>query len=414
MAVTSITERAQAKPRFAEVFGIRDWRTVWFAQLLSIAGDQFARVAILVLVYDRTGSALLAALTVAASVVPVFVGGLTLAWVADRYPRRTVMIVCDLISLTLVLTMTIPGMPLGALVALLFAVTLVFSPFMAARATTNRDILGPRLFPLGNAITLTTYQVAQLAGFALGGVLFGLAGARSALLIDAGTFAASALLLTFWLTPRPAPEQEAADASPGSARDGRFSGVRIVFGNPAARIAALLAFLVTFFVVPEGVPAPLARQLGGGAATIGLILASGAAGAAAGYLIFGRLLSASTQKRLTPALAVGACTFLIPFALRPGLPVAMALLGASGFCASYIVATNPVFFTAIPNQHRGKAGGVVDAGMFAGQAGIVVIGGALAGWLGAYHTIAVVGAIGAIVATVLGYAWIRLLWAGKI
>lgn len=158
------------------MFGVRDWRTLWFAQLLSIAGDQFARVAVTVLVYDRAGSALLALLAFAASVVPVFIGGLILGWAADKYRRRTVMICCDLISLALVLAMAIPDMPLAALVMLLFLVTLVFSPFMAARAATNREVLGKDRFELGNAVTLTTYQVGQLAGFALGGALVGAAG----------------------------------------------------------------------------------------------------------------------------------------------------------------------------------------------------------------------------------------------
>jgi MFS family permease len=140
MTVSAVTERTRTNTTFRAVFAVRDWRTLWFARVLSIAGDQFARVAVTVLVYDRTGSALLAALAFAASVVPVFVGGLTLGWVADKYRRRTVMICCDLISLALVLAMAIPGMPLAALVALLFLVTLAFSPFMAARAATNREV----------------------------------------------------------------------------------------------------------------------------------------------------------------------------------------------------------------------------------------------------------------------------------
>ena len=74
-----------------------EFRALWLAQLLSVIGDQLARVALTVLVYDRTRSALLAAITFVASIVPTFFGGVTLAWLADRYPRRAVMIACDLI-----------------------------------------------------------------------------------------------------------------------------------------------------------------------------------------------------------------------------------------------------------------------------------------------------------------------------
>ena len=48
------------------------------AQILSVGGDQLARVALTYLVYDRTGSALLAAITFAASIVPTFVGGVVM------------------------------------------------------------------------------------------------------------------------------------------------------------------------------------------------------------------------------------------------------------------------------------------------------------------------------------------------
>ena len=112
-----------ARTSFREVFAIAEFRALWMAQLLSVVGDQLARVALTVLVYDRTRSALLAAITFVVSIVPNFIGGLTLARLADRYPRRGVMIACDLARCALVLVMAIPGLSLASLVALLFVVT---------------------------------------------------------------------------------------------------------------------------------------------------------------------------------------------------------------------------------------------------------------------------------------------------
>ena len=93
----------QAATTFRDVFAVAEFRALWAAQLLSVIGDQLARVALTVLVYDRTRSALLAAITFVASIVPTFVGGVMLAWLADRYPRRRVMIACDLIAAFLAL-----------------------------------------------------------------------------------------------------------------------------------------------------------------------------------------------------------------------------------------------------------------------------------------------------------------------
>ena len=87
-----------ARTTFRDVFAVTEFRALWLAQLLSVIGDQLARVALTILVYDRTRSALLAAITFVAGIVPAFLGGVTLAWLADRYPRRRVMIACDLVA----------------------------------------------------------------------------------------------------------------------------------------------------------------------------------------------------------------------------------------------------------------------------------------------------------------------------
>ena len=88
----------QAATTFRDVFAVPEFRALWGAQLLSVIGDQLARVALTVLVYDRTRSALLAAITFVASIVPTFVGGVTLAWLADRYPRLWRRIALELAS----------------------------------------------------------------------------------------------------------------------------------------------------------------------------------------------------------------------------------------------------------------------------------------------------------------------------
>jgi len=212
---------------FRDVFAVGEFRALWAAQLLSVIGDQLARVALTVLVYDRTRSALLAAVTFVASIVPTFIGGVTLAWLADRYPRRRVMIVCDLVRCALVLIMAIPGMTLAGLVTLLFLVTLVGAPFTSARAAIYPDVLGTGdRYVMGTAVTLTTYQFAQVLGFAAGGAAVGFFGTHLSLIVDAATFAASALIVRARVRPRPAPaagarREQASSPAPGSSSPAR-------------------------------------------------------------------------------------------------------------------------------------------------------------------------------------------------
>src|SRR5215470_5937694 len=101
------TAPAASTATFAEVFAVGEFRALWIAQVLSVAGDQLARVALTLLVFERTGSSLLAAVTFAASIVPTFVGGITLSGLADRWPRRRVMIACDLVRVVLVAVMAV-------------------------------------------------------------------------------------------------------------------------------------------------------------------------------------------------------------------------------------------------------------------------------------------------------------------
>ena len=130
----TVTTAVPPRATFRDVFAVREFRALWLSEVLSVAGDRLALVALTLLVYDRTQSSLLTALVYASGYLPWVIGGLFLADLADRYPRRSVMVVCDLVRAVLVAAMVIPHVPLLALVALLFATTMFAPPFESARA----------------------------------------------------------------------------------------------------------------------------------------------------------------------------------------------------------------------------------------------------------------------------------------
>ncbi len=387
------------------MFAVAEFRALWGAQLLSVIGDQLARVALTVLVYDRTRSALLAAITFVASIVPTFVGGVTLAWLADRYPRRGVMIACDLIRCALVLVMAIPGLPLGGLVTLLFLVTLVGAPFTSARAAIYPDVLAGDKYVMGTAVTLTTYQFAQVLGFAAGGAVTGFFGTRPSLLIDAATFAASAFIVRVWVRSRPAPA--AAGHRELARLAGVFAGARLVFSRPALRTPMLFGWLAAFYDAPEGVVTPLARDLGGGAAAVGVILAAMALGQTVGAIVFSRFVAPPTRLRVMGPLAVAACAVLTLFFWQPGLPGSLLILFASGLGASYQIAANAAFVSAAPREQRGQAFGLAQGGISLGQGTAMILAGAAADHYSPASVIAISGAVGAAVALAIAVSWAR-------
>lgn len=411
------TREQAARVTFRDVFAVAEFRALWLAQLLSVAGDQLARVALTILVYDRTRSALLAAITFVVSIVPTFIGGVTLAWLADKYPRRAVMIACDLIRCGLVLVMAIHGMPVVAMVVLLFFVTLVGAPFTSARAAVYPDVLEGDKYVMGTAVTLTTVQLAQVIGFAAGGAITGSLGTGRALVIDAATFAGSALIIRLWVRRRPAPATPApaapavahgaAGSTTISAGSGLLAGVRLVFGNTMLRTSMLFGWLAAFYNAPEGVMTPLAHSLGRGATVVGVLLAAQATGEMVGAIAFSRFVAPASRLRMMGPLAVVTCVILVLFFFRPGLSVSLVLLVASGLFASYQLAANAAFVSAAPPERRSQAFGLAQGGMSLGQGMVMIAAGALAQALSPAVVIAICGCAGSCVAVVLSIGWAR-------
>jgi predicted MFS family arabinose efflux permease len=393
-----------AKTPFRDVFAVAEFRALWIAQLLSVVGDQLARVALTVLVYDRTRSALLASITFVVSIVPTFLGGVMLAWLADRYPRRRIMIACDIARCALVLVMALPGLRLSAMVALLFVLTLVGAPFGAARAAIYPDVLTGDRYVMGTAVTLTTYQFAQVLGFAGGGTVVAFFGTRTSLILDAVTFAVSAIIVRVWVRPRPAPAAVGGGGGP-SRLAGIIAGARLVLSRPALRWPLLFGLLAAFYTAPEGVAAPLAHDVGGGAAAVGVILAADALGQSIGAIMLSRFAAPPTRLRVMGPLAVAACGVLVLFFGQPDLAVCLLILVASGLCASYQLAANAAFVSATPQAQRSQAFGLAQGALSLGQGTAMILAGATAQHHSPARVIAVFGAVGAVVALAVAVGW---------
>jgi MFS family permease len=401
-----VTVKGAVPPRatFREVFAVREFRILWSSVLLSTAGDRLALVAITLLVYDRTKSPLLAAAVYAVGYLPWVIGGLFLAEVADRRPRRSVMVFCDAARAVLVAAMVLPRVPIGALVALLFAATMFQPPFDSAKASITPDILQGERYVLGTAVLQTTLLVGQVAGAVGGGVAVAYLGVRSSLAIDAATFVLSALLIGLGLRARPAAARPEAGQASALAR--MLSGFRLVFGDPALRTLLLFGWLVVFYTIPEGIAAPYAARLGGGPIATGLVLASTVLGTTIAVPLFTRFVRPRQRINLMGPLAILTCGSLVLTALRPNLAVSLVVFSLSAVFGVYQVAANTAFVIRVPSERRAQAFGIASMGVIVGQGAAFVAAGAAAQELVTPAVvIAVGGAIGTIVAFVLTLRW---------
>lgn len=386
---------------FRDAFAIGEFRALWLAYLASVAGDQLALVAVTVLVYDRTRSPLLTALAYSAGFLPWAVGGITLSRLADRYPRRTVMVACDMARVAIVALMAVPKVPLLLVVLLLAMVTLLDSPFRSARSAMLPDILTGDRYVMGTAAMTITNRTGRTLGLAGGGVAVALLGAHAALAADAATFAFSAVVVRLGVKPRPVHPRERHAEHQGSV-------VSRVFRNPRLRTLMLLGWLVPFYAVPEGVAAPYAHLLHGGSAATGLILAAGPAGGIVGSLTFSRLVQPDWRQHYMGPLAVVACATLALCFARPPLIASLLVFSASTVFSCYQLAANAAFVKAVPPSWRGQAFGLANGGINVGQSAWFAAAGAAASAVSPAVVIGLSGVLGAVIAASLAISLHRL------
>jgi MFS family permease len=391
---------------YREVFAVREFRALWTAQVISYAGDQFAQVAIAILVYGRTRSPFLTALVYALTYLPPIAGGPLLSGLADLFPRRRVMIVCDLVRMGTVGLMAIPSIPLGPLCALLFCTVLAGAPFSSARTALMPDVLPGDRFVLGSAISNITFQLSQIAGFVGGAAVVATLDTHRTLAVDAVSFCLSALIISFGVRPRPSPRRE------GDTRRSLWAisadGVRIVFGNPVLRTLLLFGWLAGFVIVPEGLAAPYADTLHRGTLTVGLMMAAVPMGTCIGAFLLGRLAGPSTRIRMIGWLAMLSCAPLIASAWNPPLDVILPMWLLAGVGGAYQLAAAAAFVQALTPGTRARAFGVAQSGLYAVQGLGVLAGGAVAEAIGPPLAVGLAGLTGLTAATMLAAGWIQL------
>ncbi|MFJ3666462.1 MFS transporter [Streptomyces sp. NPDC090106] len=390
---------SEADPtRYGRVLAVREFRAVFAAHTLSLLGVVVSEIALSVLVYDLTGSPLVSALTFALGFLPYVVGGTLLAGVADRFPARRVLVVCDLVCAVCVALMVVPGTHIAVLLALRCCLAVVSPVFTGTRMATLADILGDGdLFVLGRSLLRIVSQSALLMGYGLGGLLLTVVAPRHALVITVGTFCASALLLRFGTVRRP------ARATGGSALvTDSLKGAREVFRDRRVRVLMLLFWLPAMFaVVPEALAAPYADDLGAGSVGLGLLMCALPVGTITGELWAGARLRPAARERIALPLV---CLTLLPYmgyALRPGLGVSLLLLLLSGAGAAYTLGLDQWFVRAVPEELRGRAMTLLTAGLMTIQGVGMALAGVAAEFAGVPWTVAGAGILGAVCCALL-------------
>jgi predicted MFS family arabinose efflux permease len=166
-------------------------------------------------------------------------------------------------------------------------------------------------------------------------------------------------------------------------------------------------------VIPEGLAAPLAHEMGAPSQAVGWLLAADPLGFIAGVFLLSRYASAEDRRRLMGVLAVCSVAALVGFAMQPALPFALLLLALAGAAGAYIITVGATFITWVPNELRGGAGGLYRTGLRVAQGVGVALGGVVAHLIGSASTaVAFAGVAGVVLAVPVALSWTRVRTAG--
>lgn len=375
----------------------RDFRLLIAGQTTSQLGAQVSAVAIpLLAVLVLHGSAFQLGVVNAAGTIAFAVFGLPVGAWTDRWRRRRILVSSDLARALL-----LASIPLAAVLGALTMTQLVVVSLLVGTARVFFDVAYQSYLPTllgrdrvlsGNATMETIRATGQVAGPGLGGWLVAVIGAASVILVQAGTFAVSAISILAIRTrekvlPRPLDRLRL--------RTQIAEGLRYVLAHRLLRALALTSAAAnTAFAIGSAVTVIfLARTLHLSAAAIGGVLAAGSLAALAGAAVTPRLARRLGSARVVwlpvtvsgPLALLGACAV-------PGWPVLLVVVGtAAGELGQIVYAISGVSLRqrVCPERLLGRVNAtmrVLIMGLFPLGA---LIGGALGELLGARLTLVV-------------------------
>jgi MFS family permease len=371
----------------------RPFRLLWTARAVSFLGDSLSLVALMLHVAGTTGHALaVAALLLAGDFAPALLGPLT-GTVADRLDRRRVMVAGELVqgALVVVIALWLPSLPLLLVLVGLRAVAgQVVQP--ASRAAVPAVVPAPDL-ERANAAVGVASNGGETLGPLVAAVALPLLDVRGVLLLDAATFAASAVLLALLPgMPGDGPGRHRASflADAGT-------GLRYLWRERTVRAVALgyLAIVACNGVDDVALVFLATDTLGGGAGAVGLLLAAVGIGLLAGYA----LLARSRRRVAMPALLLAGFAVSSAGNLLTGLAwavaAAFALQAVRGLgIAALDVAATTLVQRIVPAGLLGRVFGTLYGGIGVAAALAYLLGGLLLDRTGPRTAFVTAGAAG--------------------
>jgi MFS family permease len=383
-----------------------EFRRVWLAGV-GIGAQRWLELLVVgVYVLNETGSASMVALMTFARLAPMFLCGLPLGMLADRYERKSLLAV-GLVGLTLI------SLALGVL-ALTGRITLwqialgaflngvLFAADMPVRRIIVGEIAG--LDRLGQAMALdsATSNATRMLGPALGGLLLETVGLQGAYFLGAVFYLVS-LVLIVRVRHRSTRFEGPARSILITLREGwQFvRGQRLIVG------ALMVTLVVNFwgFAYISMVPVIGERVLGLSAFPIGMLMSIEGLGALLGALVVTRWFKPPAYTRVYLFSSFGFLVGVLGFGLSGWFPLSLAFNLVCGITlAGFAVMQSTILFLAARPEVRSRVMGVLTVCIGAGPLGMLHVGW-MADWLGAAAALQIMAIEGLVALGLVAVIW---------
>ena len=334
----------------------RNFRSLWAGQVVSVVGDGMQRVALLWWATHAGGSGLLMAIALC-GILPIVIGSPFGGVLADRYNRRRLLAMADLLRLTVTATLAllvIGGDPSPVIVCLCVALsaigTSVFDPAYAAAVP---SVVPAEDRPAANGLNMANSAVGGLIGPLIGGVLISAFGVGTVLVVNACTFAWSVAFILATRLPRTA----GGETSVSELHTSRSVVTDVLRQRDVRGIVGLAAVLnMVAAPVPLLIVVLAVDRFRVGAGAFGVLQVMISAGILIGAIAAGSL---ARVRLATPMLVLGTClgmAGLLPYA---GSAAAFLIGGVA------IAVANTMLITAlqntVPAETQGRVFGVLGS-----------------------------------------------------
>ncbi len=383
----------------------RNFRLFSIGQIISLIGSWIQAVAMSWLVLDMTGSGTQLGLITAIQFAPMLLLGLYGGLLADKLPKRKVLVATTLASLVL-------SVVLGALIIfgaaklwMLYVMATISGLIMVIDNPTRQAFIGEMVGRnrIRNAVTLNSmiFNITRVVGPSIAGLAINYLNIGAAFLLNAASFIAVLISLMMLRTSELHTELPVVKQKAGKGEI--MIGVRYAFGSRKIRAALLMMVLIGAFTYEFSVSFPLfaTKVLHGNANTYSYMMAAMGIGSILGGLWVAKFPFRSAKALVPIAALFGGATLLV--AVSPTLPLVLMMLVVLGIASTFFatLGNSTLQLNSSPDM-RGR----VMALWGMAFTGMTPLGAPVVGWVGE-HTGApaslAVGGVAALAAAGLGY-----------